>query len=98
MYVASLDGGEPRRLLVADTAAVYVPPGYLLRVSRGVLLAHRFDATRVEVSGEAVPIAQSVGTREGTFRDLFSVSDTGVLAYRVGTGARRQLTWVDPFR
>ena len=97
VYVASLDGGEPRRLLVADAAAVYVPPGYLLRVSRGVLLAHRFNVTRGEVSGQGIPIAQPVGTREGTFRDLFSVSDTGVLAYRVGTGARRQLTWVDRF-
>jgi hypothetical protein len=95
VYVASLDGGEPRRLLVAETAAVYAPPGYLLRVSQGVLLASRFDAPRGEVSGEAVPVAQSVGTREGVFRDLVSVSDTGVLAHRAGTGARRQLTWVD---
>jgi serine/threonine protein kinase/Tol biopolymer transport system component len=95
VYVVSLDGGEPTRVLTGETAAVYAAPGYLLRVSQGVLVAQRFDAARATVSGEPIPVAQAVGTDDGTWRSAFSVSAAGVLAYRPGTGARRQLVWVD---
>jgi Tol biopolymer transport system component len=95
VYLGSLDGGEPTRLLVGETAAMYVPPGYLLRVQQGVLVAHRFDVQRGVVSGESVPLAQRVGTDDGTFHSAFSASDTGVLAHRPGTLARRQIVWVD---
>ena len=95
VYVASLDGGEPTRVLTGDTAAVYAPPGYLLRVSQGVLVAQRFDAARATVTGEPIPVAPAVGTDDGTWRSAFSVSSAGVLAHRAAGGARRQLVWVD---
>lgn len=46
VYVASLDGGEPTLVVTGETAAVYAAPGYLLRVSQGVLVAQSFDAAR----------------------------------------------------
>jgi serine/threonine protein kinase len=95
VYLGSLDGREPTRLLAGETAAVYAPPGLLLRVAQGVLVAHPFDAERGVVSTESVPLAQSVGADDGTFHSAFSVSDAGVLAYRPGGLARRQLVWVD---
>ena len=95
VYVTSLDGGEPTRVLTGETAAVYAPPGYLLRVSQGVLIAHRFDAARAVVAGDPIPVAQRVGTDDGTFRSAFSVSAAGVLSHRAATGAPRQLIWVD---
>ncbi|HEY5568010.1 MAG TPA: protein kinase [Gammaproteobacteria bacterium] len=94
-YVGSLDGGEPTRLLAGETAAVFAQPGYLLRVLQGVLVAHRFDAERSTVDPESRPVAQSVGTDDGTFHSAFSVSDTGVLVHRPGAGTKRQLVWVD---
>jgi Tol biopolymer transport system component len=94
VYLGSLEGREPVRLLVAETAGMYVPPGYLLNVVSGTLVAHRFDADRGVVN-DSVPVAQSVGTDDGTFRSAFSVSDAGVLAHRPGGGGRRQLAWVD---
>ncbi|HET9386257.1 MAG TPA: protein kinase [Gemmatimonadales bacterium] len=95
IYLGSLDGGEPTRLLAGETAAMYVPPGYLLRVQQGVLVAHPFDVQRGVVSGEQVPLAQPVGLDDGTLHSAFSASDTGVLAHRPGTLPRRQLVWVD---
>ena len=95
VYVGSLDGGEPTRVMPAETAAAYAPPGYLLLVSQGVLAAYAFDATRATVTGEPLPVAQAVGTDDGTFRSAFSVSGSGVLAHRPGAGSRRQLVWVD---
>jgi Tol biopolymer transport system component len=94
VYLGSLDGGEPTRVLAAETAAAYAPPGYLLLVSQGVLVARRFDAARGVVSGDQLPIAAAVGSEAGTFRGAFAVSAAGVLAYRSVT-ATRQLVWVD---
>ena len=45
--------------------------------------------------GEPTPVAQAVGTDDGTFHSAFSASAVGVLAYRPGGAARRQLVWVD---
>jgi hypothetical protein len=52
VYMASLDAGEATRVLAADSAAEYAPPGYLLVVSQGALVAHLFDAARGVVSGD----------------------------------------------
>ena len=95
VYIGSLDGGEPTRLLAGETAAVFAPPGYLLRVLDGVLVAHRFDAESGTPEHEPLPLAQPVGTDDGTFHSAFSVSDTGILAHRPGGGTKRQLVWVD---
>ena len=95
VYVSSLDGGEPTRVMPADTAAAYAAPGYLLLVSQEVLAAYPFDAARGTVAGEPIPVAQAVGTNDGSFHSGFSVSAAGVLAHRPGAGARRQLVWVD---
>ncbi|MGH9255514.1 MAG: protein kinase domain-containing protein [Vicinamibacterales bacterium] len=95
VYVASLDDAEPTLVLAAETAAAYARPGYLLRVSQGVLVAQSFDETRATLVGEPVPLAQAVGENDGTARSAFSVSATGVLAHRAGAGGPRQLVWVD---
>ena len=95
VYVGSLDGGEPTRVMPAETAAAYAAPGYLLLVSQGVLSAYPFDAARATVAGEPMPVAQEVGTDDGVFHSAFSVSAQGVLAHRAGAGARRQLVWID---
>jgi len=76
-----------------DSRAQYAPPGYLVSTSGGTLLAQRFDARSGRTSGEVFPIAEGVvggGTGE------FTVSRTGVLAYRSGAStARSRLVWVD---
>ncbi len=94
-YIGSLDDGEPMLVMPADTAAVYAAPGYLLLVSQGVLVAYPFDTASGTVASEAIPVAQGVGTDDGTFRSAFSVSEQGVLAHRAGAGSRRQLVWLD---
>jgi Tol biopolymer transport system component len=94
VYLGSLDGREPARLLTGETAAVYTPPGYLLRVIDGVLVAHRFNAESGVVSSDSVALAQPVATDDRTFESAFSVSPTS-LAHRAAGYARRQLVWLD---
>ncbi len=95
VYVASLDGGEPTRVVASTTAAFFASPGYLLRVSQGVLVAQRFDAERATVSGDPTPVAQAVGQTDGNGLSAFSVSSAGILAHRLGEAGRRQLVWLD---
>ena len=94
VFAGSLDSLEARRLLPTDSAASYAPSGSLLFVRQGTLLAQPFDTTKLELTGEAVPITEQVAF-DGNGRS-FSVSENGTLEYRVGAGAPQYpLVWVD---
>jgi Tol biopolymer transport system component len=96
IYLASLDSAETRRLIVSDLPAFYAPPGQLLFMRQGALFTQRFDADRGEVAGEPVSIADSVAFDTHPGNGAFSVSETGTLAYRMGSAAnRRRLAWFD---
>jgi serine/threonine protein kinase/Tol biopolymer transport system component len=95
IYVASLDGGEPTRVMAAETQAAYAPTRYVLHVSQNVLVAQAFDASQGTLGNESFPVARAVGVDAGAQRSAFSVSATGVLAHRAGAASRRQLVWID---
>jgi hypothetical protein len=92
-YVSSLDAPEVKRLILAGVRAAYASPGYLLFAREGTLLAQRFDAKRLEIVGEPIPVADHVAVFNG--RGLFSTSTRDVLAYRMPYTPDHQLTWFD---
>jgi serine/threonine protein kinase len=95
IYVASLDGGEPRRLMPSWGSAQYAS-GFLLFVREASLLGQRLDAGALALSGEPVRVADEVGFDTGVWRATFSASENGILAYHVvagGVGGR--FTWLD---
>jgi dipeptidyl aminopeptidase/acylaminoacyl peptidase len=62
----------------------------------GTLLAQPFDADRLELKGEAVPIAEGVQFNTANGKGAVSVSPNGVLAYRLlPTNAQIKFVWVD---
>ena len=93
VYLGALDAPDIQRVLPGAIAAVYAPPGHLLTVRQGALVAVPFDVARGTVSGEPVAVAPAVGTISSW--GAFSVSATGLLAYRAGVARHRQLTWFD---
>ena len=95
VYIGSLGSDQTRRLLAADTAAVYAPPGYLLFMRQGVLMATPFDADSGTLSGDPVQVATNVASDANLFRGAYTVSETGMLAYRTGGSGRRQIVSVD---
>jgi Tol biopolymer transport system component len=100
IYVGALDSNLRKRIVAAEHTAAYSPPGYLLFIKEGVLVAQPFDADRLEVSGEPVTVLdEDVARFAGTTtagRAHFSVSTNGVLGWRPGPiGDVRQLTWFD---
>jgi Tol biopolymer transport system component len=92
-WIASIDSKEKKMLAPAQTLVQYAPPGYLLFVRDQTLVAQPFDASARKITGEAVPLAEKIGT-DNVGLARFSVSTNGVLAYRTGeTGGR--LLWRD---
>lgn len=76
--------------------AADVQPGWLLFGRQGARVARRFDPRRGELSGDPAVVADSVAfSTTITGLGAFSVSTTGVIAYRTGGADRRQLTWFD---
>ena len=95
IYVGDLEGAEPRRLVDADTAAVYAA-GNLLFMRHGTLVAQRFDTARLTLAGEAFEVADRVVFDPTRYAAAVSASSGGVIVYRAGSVAGgRQFVWVD---
>ena len=85
IYLASLDGGTPRRLTAADSRAEFFPPDRIVFVQDRKLVARRIDLERGELSGDPFTV--------GDPARWFSISATGLVAYRSGTAAPRRGIW-----
>jgi serine/threonine protein kinase/Tol biopolymer transport system component len=92
VYVAALDGSQPRRLLDVESPAEYAS-GHLFYLLRDTLVARAFDPIALSITGEPERVAEGVAA--------FSVSANGSVAYRTGTNTglaapgARQLVWFD---
>lgn len=90
------DRNNVRRVNLQATSHVWwAPPGYLLFLRDNNLMAQSFDYHQFEVTGEPFLLAEHVGNGFNRFTSDFSVSATGVLAWRSGFNADRQLAWFD---
>ena len=96
IYVADLDSHDRKRLLAAESNAVFSPPGHLLFVREGVLVAQSFDTEKLQLTGDPVPVADQVDSQSTKAQNQFSISQNGVLAYTSGIrGGGSILTWFD---
>jgi len=103
VYLGSLDAKPEHqaatRLLATGATMDFVPfedgrSGEILFLHQGTLSAQQFDLRRLELSGQAVPIAEQVGAYLSAGR--FSASRTGALVYRTGGAAGlNKLAWFD---
>ena len=92
--VGSLDSQETQILFGAVTRIAYAPPGFLLYVSQGALVAQPFDPKKLKVTGESTVVAERIASVGPNHEFDFSVSDNGVLAYQTGS-IQSQLAWFD---
>jgi len=95
MYAGSLDSGEPKVLLRNESNAIYAPPGYLLFLRQETLLAQPFDANKLQLTGEAAPLAGHGGVDSNMAKGNFSVSENGILVYANGSMSEARLLWFD---
>jgi len=100
VYLGSLDGGQPERVLAGTDQAAYARAagsgeGFLFYRREETLMAQPFDLGRRKGLGEAVPVAEGVGGSANTGSGAFSVSGGGVLAYGSDTLVSSELVWFD---
>ncbi|MDD5543057.1 MAG: protein kinase [Acidobacteriia bacterium] len=87
IYFASLDGKVNRFVVPAESNPVFAHD-HLLWVQDGTLLAQNFDPGTGRISGQAVPLVQTVGYCLSTWRAAFDASNNGVLVYQSGTATK----------
>jgi eukaryotic-like serine/threonine-protein kinase len=102
LYLGSLDSKpaeqNSKRLIATSFGGVYAADpsggeGRILFLRDGTLMAQPFNAERSNLAGEAVPVAEQVGSTN-QYANV-SASANGVLAYRTGSGGNVQFTWLD---
>ena len=93
LLVGTLGSMETKKILAGSTA-IYAS-GYLLFLRDQSLLAQPFDTTKLELTGEAMPIAEHVVVNDSTGVPEFSASESGTLVYQAGedTGGAWDLRW-----
>ena len=90
-----LESGKRTRLIASNSSPLYSAAGQILFWRDGTLLAQRFDAGRLALEGEPVPIANPVSYTQNE-QTLASVSNEGTLVFREGTrGSLSRLIWID---
>jgi eukaryotic-like serine/threonine-protein kinase len=96
IYVGTLGTTASKRLLSAQSSVAYSRDGYLIFARGGGLIAQPFDARRRELAGDPIMVAELVLQQYGfDHKGDFSVSKSGVLAYRTSGSVLNRLVWVD---
>jgi Tol biopolymer transport system component len=94
LNVGLLGSTTSKTLFKTTTKVQYAAPGYLLFVREQTLVAQKFDAASLTVTGDPVPLGEGLGT-DTVGLASFSVSRTGVLVYRGGELTGSRLVWID---
>ena len=95
IWAGSLDSSEVKQVMPEGSGFAYVPDGWLVLVRNDTLAAQAFDAAKLTVSGEPIPIMNGDPNARVTGTRRFSVSDNGVLVWQGSWGREYQLTWFD---
>jgi Tol biopolymer transport system component len=94
IYLASLDGGETKRLTPADSAGEYLPPDMIVYGRGNTFMAQHLDLKRGELTGDPVRVADFAGNAVLGLVGL-SISNDGKIVLRSGGEAQHQLRWYD---
>jgi Tol biopolymer transport system component len=94
VMVSSLDGGEPQRLTIGRSNAIY-NDGYLLYQRDRRLLAQPFDATALALNGEPVPVVDRVQQHPDALHYAHFSAAGDVLTFRAMQSPSSRLVWRD---
>jgi Tol biopolymer transport system component len=95
IYVATLGSTESTLLVGSESNAYFVHPGFLVFARGQVLVSQRFDPASLRLTGDPVPIADSVGGLAQASVSHFSASSNGVLVYRPELSPMTVPVWYD---
>ncbi len=81
VYLGTIGSPESARLLDAESAAVYAPPGFLIYRRRDMLIAEEFDLSRLSLKGRPVVLSHHAPGASWQNGDVVSAS-RNVVAFR----------------
>ncbi|HKQ96694.1 MAG TPA: hypothetical protein VJV75_02350, partial [Candidatus Polarisedimenticolia bacterium] len=94
LYLASIEGGEPRLVVPCDSNGFYAS-GRLLYHAHAALMTQPFDPVAGKVTGDPAPLIDGVQFDAGTWRMVASASETGNLVYVRGSAILgAELAWL----
>ncbi|MBN2030840.1 protein kinase, partial [bacterium] len=97
IVVYFLETGESKTLIISGTQPFYSPTGHILFGRSGTYWAVPFDAKRLEITGDEVPICEGVQIWPNGYAEI-GVSKNGTLVYTPGVwgvSEERMLVLVD---
>jgi Tol biopolymer transport system component len=92
-----LESGARTLLVQGGVQPRYAASGHLVYAVQGALQAVAFDAERLELRGDPVPVVAGVVTKQQQLAANFAISASGALVFEAGEarGAQNTLVWVD---
>ena len=93
LYVGSLSGDAPVRVLNLVTRAAFVAPGWLLYNRGSVLVVQQFNPDTFSVRGDVRPLGEHLGVFGAGQNVAFSVAATGMLATVMSETEPSRLEW-----
>jgi hypothetical protein len=91
VFVGALDSTESKRLLAADSNALYSASGELLFVRQGTLLRQSFEVTTLDLSGDPTPVAEQIANANGGIFMRWRPDGTEI--FYMTTASRGKLMW-----
>ena len=96
IYLGELRSLEARKLVEADTLAVFSPPDLVIFGRQDTIFAQRIDVQSFEPIGSPIRVADGVQQQRTVFGNAaLSAAGDGTLAYRRATHPPRRLSWLD---
>jgi len=95
--VVNIETGERKSLINGASTARYISTGHILFSRSGVLYIVPFDADKLEIKGQPVPVIEGVYSELTTGITNYMVSDNGTLVYIPGAveGGSRKIVRID---
>ena len=95
IWAGSLDSPAIKQVIILpdNSPVVYAPQGFLIFIRNDALVAQTFDASKLALAGDAIPIITGQKNDFGNRR--FSVSDNGTLLWQGQWQRDYQLAWFD---
>jgi Tol biopolymer transport system component len=93
IYAGDLSSRTARLVVPVRSLPEYSPAGYLLYSRQQTILAQRFDARALKVTGDPFPVIDRAGEINFTWGAVLSVSNNGTLAYERPANRSSQLYW-----
>ncbi len=95
IYATDTEGREPVEVMQSVAQPVYAEPGYLIYQRGNRILASRFDAESLTLSGEPVDIGQAPRRPNAVGAPAVTVSSTGTLAFMETQQPISEFVWLD---